>query len=205
MREQLSIAPDNPCPENSYRAVYPPSHTQECTERSETNMPLNIQPDTLARLSPRAAGLASFCLSGCFSNTQWPGVIRWKANGEIGGTADLLVGRGPAPGSEAKQGLKSGHRKFAPIVAKDKFVEIHLQLLASGADSSRIKGVPFVSADTEPAVFLARRPGAQRAPDARAIQNGGFAGDDRHSAHAPILLPTSHSFSVQLSARKKGS
>jgi len=22
MREQLSIAPDNPCPENSYRAVY---------------------------------------------------------------------------------------------------------------------------------------------------------------------------------------
>jgi hypothetical protein len=39
---------------------------------------------------------------------------------------------------------------------------------ASGADASRIKRVPFVSAGARPKVFLAGRPAALRAANARA-------------------------------------
>ena len=39
----------------------------------------------------------------------------------------------PAPRPEPEQGLKRGHRRFAPVMAKDEFVEIDLQVMTADA------------------------------------------------------------------------
>jgi hypothetical protein len=39
-----------------------------------------------------------------------------------------LIRRGFTTGPEAEQGLKGSHRLVAPIVAKDKFIEVDLKL-----------------------------------------------------------------------------
>jgi hypothetical protein len=73
-------------------------------------------------------------------------------------------------------------------------------LQARRADAPRVEGIPFVAAGAKPFVFLAGRPTAKRAADARAgrvwalfliglaIQDaGGFVGVVREGAHDPIL------------------
>jgi hypothetical protein len=45
---------------------------------------------------------------------------------------------------------------------------------ADWADSSRVEGVPFVSAGAEPAILFAGRPAAQRAADAWRFRSGGL-------------------------------
>lgn len=39
------------------------------------------------------------------------------------------ISRGGAASSEAEQGLESCHRLLSPIIAKDKFIEVHLELI----------------------------------------------------------------------------
>ena len=45
----------------------------------------------------------------------------------------LFVGRGLVLGSESQQGLESRHRLLAPIMAKDEFIKISLELMATHA------------------------------------------------------------------------
>ena len=45
---------------------------------------------------------------------------------------------------------------------------------AGWADASRIKGIPRMTALTEPEVFLAGRPAAERAADARRLRRAGL-------------------------------
>jgi hypothetical protein len=45
---------------------------------------------------------------------------------------------------------------------------------AGWTDASRVKGVPLVAAGAEPLVFLAGRPAAERAADARRFRRAGF-------------------------------
>lgn len=43
--------------------------------------------------------------------------------------AYVLIARRRASSSKAKQGLESGHRLLSPIIAKDKFIEVALQMI----------------------------------------------------------------------------
>jgi hypothetical protein len=51
----------------------------------------------------------------------------------IAPSLDATIGRGRAPGAEAKQRLKGNHGLFASIVPKDELVQVHLQLRAADA------------------------------------------------------------------------
>ena len=53
--------------------------------------------------------------------------------GQIAATADDASGGRPAPRPEPEQGLKRGHRRDAPVMAKDEFVEIDLQVMPADA------------------------------------------------------------------------
>ena len=77
--------------------------------------------------------LGGTCLSGCFSKPQYVVVsLGWVAwNGPS--SSHLLVGRGLVLGSESQQGLESRHRLLAPIMAKDEFIKISLELMAAHA------------------------------------------------------------------------
>src|ERR1700720_193024 len=59
----------------------------------------------------------------------------WSALGErsreIRRATYLLIGRGFLPGSEAEERLERGHGLLPPVVAKDEFVEIDLELIAA--------------------------------------------------------------------------
>ena len=45
--------------------------------------------------------------------------------------ADDVCRRRPAPCAQAEQGLKRGHRCLAPVMTKDKLVEVDLQLMTA--------------------------------------------------------------------------
>ena len=45
----------------------------------------------------------------------------------------LLIGRGFVAGPETEQGLERGHRLLAPIMAKDEFIKISLEMIAAYA------------------------------------------------------------------------
>src|ERR1700730_5510666 len=75
---------------------------------------------------PVVHGLASFCLSGCFSNTQYLGPGRRRSSAKVHGPAYLFISCRFATGSKAEQGLERGHGLPAAIVAKNKFIEINL-------------------------------------------------------------------------------
>src|SRR5215813_15391196 len=50
---------------------------------------------------------------------------------QIQSTSNTAVSRRPLLRSQAEQGLKSGHRLVAPIVAKNKLIEVNLELPAA--------------------------------------------------------------------------
>ena len=77
--------------------------------------------------------LGASCLSGCFSKPQYVVVsLGWVAwNGPS--SSHLLVGRGLVLSSESQQGLERRHRLLAPIMAKDEFIQISLELMAAHA------------------------------------------------------------------------
>src|SRR5439155_21944444 len=77
----------------------------------------------------RCESWASFCLSGCFSNTQYVGVRVRK----VRCTAYLLVICRFAPGPEAEQCLERGHGQAPAIVAKDEFIELNCELVTAYA------------------------------------------------------------------------
>lgn len=52
---------------------------------------------------------------------------------QIAGAADETSGGWPAPCPEPEQGLKRGHGRLAPVMAKDEFIEIDLQVTAADA------------------------------------------------------------------------
>src|SRR6266571_6259694 len=53
--------------------------------------------------------------------------------GQIAATADDASGGRSAPRPESEQGLKRGHRRGPPVMAKDEFVEIDLQVMPADA------------------------------------------------------------------------
>ena len=53
--------------------------------------------------------------------------------GQIAAPADETSGGRSAPRPEPEQGLKRGHRGLAPVIAKDEFVEIDLQVMSADA------------------------------------------------------------------------
>jgi len=53
--------------------------------------------------------------------------------GQIAPAADETSGGRPAPRPEPEQGLKRPHRRLAPVMAKDEFVEIDLQVMPADA------------------------------------------------------------------------
>ena len=62
----------------------------------------------------------------------WDGVLVERP-GKVCAAPYLLICGRLAPGPESKQGLERGHGLPPTIVAKDKFVEINLQLIAAHA------------------------------------------------------------------------
>ena len=79
------------------------------------------------------AGLVVTCLSGCFSKPQYVvvslGGVAW--NGPF--SSHLLIGPRLVFGSQSQQGLKRRHRLLAPIMAKDEFIKISLELMPAHA------------------------------------------------------------------------
>src|ERR1019366_8100500 len=77
--------------------------------------------------------LVGSCLSGCFSKPHYIvagfGWVPW--NGPP--ASHVLIGRGLVLGPEFQQGLERRHRLLAPIMAKDEFVKISLELMAAHA------------------------------------------------------------------------
>ena len=57
----------------------------------------------------------------------------WLGGLEGPPASHLLIGRGLVPGPETEQGLERRHRLLAPIMAKDEFIKISLELIAAYA------------------------------------------------------------------------
>ncbi len=70
----------------------------------------------LFQLTTTSCGWCAMCIFGQILRAPYP-----------------LVGCGFVSGSEAQQCLKSGHWMLAPIMARNKFIEVSLQLIATHA------------------------------------------------------------------------
>ena len=57
------------------------------------------------------------------------GRVAWNGRS----SSHLLIGRGLVLGSESQQGPESRHRLLAPIMTKDEFIKIYLELMAAHA------------------------------------------------------------------------
>jgi len=126
-----------------YYCIVPLTNPGQAVDHSELNARNRASGRLIGTASPNVApqvrvrgnnsSVVASCLSGCFSKPQYVVVSLGGVAWNVPSSSHLLIGNRLMLGSEAQQGLESRHRLLAPIMTKNEFIKISLELMTAHA------------------------------------------------------------------------